>query len=371
MDIHGKYNTAIVYNDNIDEESRRQVQQFCDLEIFSGTRIRIMPDVHAGKGCVIGYTSNLGDKVVPNLIGLDIGCGILSINLGRITISYDKLDKFIRRAIPFGFERNKSVRTEEYPEDFITALEQACDRLEIKFLEHAKGLGSLGGGNHFIEVATDRQKNKWLLIHSGSRNFGLQVATWHQNRALHYCRDKGIDIPRDFAFLEGEACEDYFRDMKIAQQYASLNRREMGKRLLFFLDMEQPVEQFETIHNYINFTDRIIRKGAISAHAGERMLIPLNMRDGSIIATGKGNKEWNCSAPHGAGRRLSRNQAKKQIDLDDFKKSMKHVWTSTVSERTKDEAPMAYKPGHEILSYLSDTSEIQDTLTPLYNFKAE
>jgi len=371
MEIHGKYNTAIVYNDNVDDESCRQVQQFCDLELFADTKIRIMPDVHAGKGCVIGYTADLGDKVVPNLIGLDIGCGILSVNLGRIIISYDKLDKFIRRSIPFGFERNKHADPEAYPEAFLESLEQSCDRLGISFQEHIKGLGSLGGGNHFIEIASDSNKNKWLLIHSGSRNFGLQVATWHQDRALHRCKENGIEIPRDFAFLEGDAREDYFTDMKIAQQYASLSRQEMVKRLLMFLGIEEPAEQFETIHNYINFKDRIIRKGAISAHAGEKVLIPLNMRDGSLIATGKGNKEWNYSAPHGAGRRLSRNQAKKQIDLDDFKKSMEHVWTSTVSERTKDEAPMAYKPRHEILTFLGETTEITETLKPTYNFKAE
>jgi RNA-splicing ligase RtcB len=371
MEIHGRYNTAIIYNDSIDAESRRQVQEICDLELFSGTKIRIMPDVHAGKGCVIGYTADLGDKVVPNLIGLDIGCGILSVNLGRLTISFDKLDKFIRRSIPFGFERNKRANPESYPEDFLAMLQQACDKLEISFNEHVKGLGSLGGGNHFIEVATDSKKNKWLLIHSGSRNFGLQVATWHQDKAIISCREKEVRIPRDFAFLEGKALEDYFADMKIAQQYASLSRNEMVKRLLMFLEMEEPAEQFETIHNYINFSDRIIRKGAISAHAGEQVLIPLNMRDGSLIATGKGNKEWNCSAPHGAGRRLSRNQAKKQIELEDFRKSMEHVWTSTVSERTKDEAPMAYKSQSEILGFLSETTEIKDTLTPIYNFKAE
>jgi tRNA-splicing ligase RtcB len=371
MLIHGKFNTAIVYNDNVDEESFRQVQEICDQELFAGIKIRIMPDVHAGKGCVIGYTANLGSRVVPNLIGLDIGCGILSVNIGRITISYDKLDKFIRRSIPFGFERNKRADPEAFPEAFLTDLEQACDRLEISFNEHVKGLGSLGGGNHFIEVASDNRKNKWLLIHSGSRNFGLQVATWHQGRAMRSCREKGIEIPRDFAFLEGDAREDYFTEMKIAQQYASLNRQEMVKRLLMVLGMEQPVEQFETIHNYINFTDNIIRKGAISAHAGEKLLIPLNMRDGSLIALGKGNGEWNFSAPHGAGRRLSRNQAKKQINIDDFRKSMEHVWTSTVSERTKDEAPMAYKPGYEILSFISETTDIKDTLVPVYNFKAE
>jgi tRNA-splicing ligase RtcB len=263
------------------------------------------------------------------------------------------------------------VRTEDYPQDFLGELETACEQLDISFSDHAKGLGSLGGGNHFIELSTDSQKNKWLLIHSGSRNFGLQVATWHQKKAYRRCREKSPGLPRDFAFLEADDREEYFTHMKVAQRYASLNRKEMARRLLFFLEIGEPDEQFETIHNYINFDDRIIRKGAISAHKGERILIPLNMRDGSLIARGRGNSEWNFSAPHGAGRRLSRNQAKKQIDLKEFRKSMKNVWSSTVTEKTKDEAPMAYKPRHEIMKYLVESVDIEDTLVPVYNFKAE
>ncbi len=371
MEIKGKYNTAIVFNDNIDEASYSQIQEICDLSLFEGTRIRIMPDVHAGKGCVIGYTAVLGEKVVPNLIGLDIGCGILSTNLGRIQLGFDKLDKYIRRSIPHGFNRNKSVSTEDFPQAFITDLEEVCEKLDIEFSDHAKGLGSLGGGNHFIEIATDSRKNKWLLIHSGSRNFGLQVATRHQKKAYQYCRGKVPGIPRDFAFLEGDDREEYFIHMRVAQQYASLNRQEMTRRLLSFLGIREPDEQFETIHNYINFDDNIIRKGAISAHKGERMLIPFNMRDGSIIALGRGNRDWNYSAPHGAGRRMSRNQAKKLIDFRDFRKSMKNVWSSTVTEKTKDEAPMAYKPKHEIMNYLVESVEIVDSLVPAYNFKAE
>ena len=371
MEIRGKYNTAVVYNDNIDEASYSQIQQFCDLAIFKGTRIRIMPDVHAGKGCVIGYTACLTGKVVPNLIGLDIGCGILSTRLERMNISYDKLDKFIGRSIPHGFDRNRSVDLDDYPEPFLRELEQCCERLGIKFMDHAKGLGSLGGGNHFIEIARDSRKDKWLLIHSGSRNFGLQVATWHQKKAQEICRGKNIEVPGDFAYLENTDREEYFADMKTAQQYASLNRREITKRILFFLDQPEPAEQFDTVHNYISFTDNIIRKGAISAHEGEKLLIPLNMRDGSLIATGKGNEAWNYSAPHGAGRRLSRRKAKKEIDLKDFRESMKGIWTSTVTEKTKDEAPMAYKSKREILSYLKDTVDVLDTLIPEYNFKAE
>jgi tRNA-splicing ligase RtcB len=371
MKIQGKYNTAVIFNDNVDTESYSQILDFCNQEIFRDALIRIMPDVHAGKGCVIGYTANLTDKVIPNLIGLDIGCGILCTNLGKFSPSFDRLDKFIIKNIPYGFERNKSVRKDDFETEFTQELEEACDQLEIKFSEHLKGVGSLGGGNHFIEVAEDSKKNKWLLIHSGSRNFGLQVATWHQDKAISINNKKGTGIAKHFAYLDGKEREDYIRHMKLAQWYARLNRKEMTRRILEFFGTREFAEQFESVHNYINFDDKIIRKGAISAHEGEKMIIPLNMRDGSLIATGKGNREWNYSAPHGAGRRLSRNQAKKQIDLAEFRKSMKNVWTSTVSEKTKDEAPQAYKPKGEILQYIPDSVEVVDNLKPLYNFKAE
>lgn len=388
MKIHGTYNTAMVYNDNVDGESIRQIQEFCNQEIFRDTRIRIMPDVHAGKGCVIGYTAGLGEKVVPNLIGLDIGCGILATNLGHPEIKFDRLDKFIRRSIPHGFKRNKTADPDDLPAEFNKDLRETCAFLGIDFHDHLKGIGSLGGGNHFIEIARDSGGNKWLLIHSGSRNFGLQVATWHQDRAIRECRKKEVDIPRHFAYLEGDDRKAYIRDMRVAQQYAMLNRREMANRIINFIglskyinlrdDMDemhersgQRQEQFETVHNYINFKDNIIRKGAVSAQEGERLIIPLNMRDGSLIAFGKGNQEWNFSAPHGAGRRLSRNQARKQLDLEDFKKAMKGVWTSSISGKTLDEAPKAYKPKAELLQYIGATAEITDTLKPEYNFKAE
>ncbi|KPL14708.1 MAG: hypothetical protein AMS26_09860 [Bacteroides sp. SM23_62] len=370
MKISGTYNTAVVFNDLLDNESRYQIQEFCNQELFRDARIRIMPDVHAGKGCVIGYTATLGRRVVPNLIGLDIGCGIQATRLGRINPSYEKLDQFIKKHIPHGFKRNKSADPGDYPEDFIDELRQTCHTLDIDFMDHLKGLGSLGGGNHFIEVAADSEKAKWLLIHSGSRNFGLQVATWHQSKAIRRCKEKKVEIPKHFAYLEGNDREAYIRDMKVAQRYARLNRQEMTRRILVHLSIPADTDQFETIHNYINFDDRIIRKGAVSAHQGERMVIPLNMRDGSLIAYGKGNPEWNFSAPHGAGRRMSRNQARKQLDLEDFRKGMKRVWTTTVSKKTLDEAPGAYKPKGELLKYIGESVEISDTLQPVYNFKA-
>ncbi len=371
MKIHGTYNTALVFNENVDKESYRQIKEFCNQEIFAGTQIRIMPDVHAGKGCVIGYTADLGKKVIPNLIGLDIGCGILATNMGRLNIMYDKLDKYIRQNIPYGFKRNKSANPAEHPEEFIRNLSKTCEFLKIDLMDHLKGIGSLGGGNHFIEIATDENKNKWLLIHSGSRNFGLQVATWHQDRAIRECKKKELVIPKHFAYLVEEPREFYIRDMKTAQEYARLNRREMAWRILKHLKIKEPADQFETVHNYINFDDGIIRKGAVSAQEGERLIIPLNMRDGSLVVRGKGNPDWNFSAPHGAGRRLSRTQARKQLNMDEFTATMKSVWTSTVSKKTLDEAPMAYKPKDEILQYIGDTVDIEETLKPDYNFKSE
>ncbi len=370
MKITGTYNTAVVFNDQLDNESRNQILEFCNQELFRNARIRIMPDVHAGKGCVIGYTATLDRRVVPNLIGLDIGCGIQVTRLGRINPSYEKLDQFIRNHIPHGFKRNKYADPGDYPIDFTDDLKQTCQSLDIDFMDHMKGLGSLGGGNHFIEIATDSDKAKWLLIHSVSRNFGLQVATWHQTKAIRRCKENKVEIPKHFAYIEGDEREAYIHDMKVAQHYARLNRQEMTRRILDHLSITGGSDQFETIHNYINFDDGIIRKGAVSAQQGERMVIPLNMRDGSLIAYGKGNPEWNFSAPHGAGRRMSRNQARKQLDFEDFKKGMKHVWTSTVSRKTLDEAPRAYKPKGEILQYISDSVEISETLKPVYNFKA-
>ena len=370
MKITGTYNTAVVFNDQLDNESRNQIQEFCNQELFRDASIRIMPDVHAGKGCVIGYTATLDKRVVPNLIGLDIGCGIQVTRLGRINPSYEKLDQFIRKHVPYGFKRNKNADQGDYPLEFINDLKQTCQTLDIDFMEHMKGLGSLGGGNHFIEIATDSDKAKWLLIHSGSRNFGLQVATWHQAKAILRCQENKVEIPKHFAYLEKDDREAYIHDMKVAQHYARLNRLEMTRRILDHLSVRGNSDQFETIHNYINFDDGIIRKGAVSAHPGERMVIPLNMRDGSLIAYGKGNPEWNFSAPHGAGRRMSRNQARKQLDFEEFKKGMKHVWTSTVSRKTLDEAPSAYKPKWEILQHISDSVEISETLKPAYNFKA-
>jgi len=369
VEIKGKYNTAKVFNDNIGPETIAQIINLCNQEAFQGQKIRIMPDAHKGAGCVIGYTAELGCKVVPNLIGVDIGCGMLATNLGQRVINFENLDNHIRSHIPFGFGKNKSIDLEKLTPDFVEDMKRICKKLSLNFSEKMLSIGSLGSGNHFIEINEDSDMNKWLVIHSGSRNFGLQIANYHQKKAVMICREKKNKVEKSLAYLEFEDRDEYCSDMKTAQLYASLNRKEMAVRILNFLSIKDYIEQFETIHNYINFKDKIIRKGAISAHEGEKMIIPLNMRDGSIIATGKGNPDWNYSAPHGAGRKMSRGEAKQSLNIEDFKNSMKHVWTSCVTKHTLDEAPMAYKSKSEIIGNIAETAEIIDIMKPLYNFK--
>lgn len=370
IDLRGQYNTARVFSDSVEEEAISQIIKLCNQEAFKGKKVRIMPDVHAGKGCVIGFTAELGDQVIPNLIGVDIGCGMLTTNLGKGYIDFEKLDDFIRHNIPHGFRKYKSVQAKNLPKSFVKQLSATCKQLGLEYHEQLLSIGTLGGGNHFIEVNEDSQGYKWLVIHSGSRHFGLEVATLHQQEATKRCRQAGVGVPADLSFLEGISKEIYFDHMRVAQEYAVLNRRYMTEKILHFLEGQNPFVQFETVHNYINFNDKVIRKGAISAHKGEQLLIPLNMRDGSIIAVGKGNYDWNSSAPHGAGRKYSRHKAKKIISLDEFRDVMQGVWTTSISRHTLDEAPQAYKPADEIIRQVESTVEIIDVIKPLYNFKA-
>jgi len=369
MDVKGQYNTARIFADNIEEEAIGQIITLCNQAIFKEKRVRIMPDVHAGKGCVIGFTAELSDQVIPNLIGVDIGCGMLSTNLGPQRIDFEKLDHFIRNSIPHGFKKHTNAKARNFPKSLIKQLNQTCNDLKLEYGDHLRSIGTLGGGNHFIEINKDRNGNHWLVIHSGSRNFGLKVATTHQQKAVKYCQSQGLKLPKDLSFLEGSDKAVYFEHMQVAQHFASLNRATMTERILQFLNMRDAHDQFETIHNYINFNDNIIRKGAISSNYGEKVLIPLNMRDGSIIAIGKGNSDWNNSAPHGAGRLYSRHKAKAIIPLDDFQSSMQEVWTSSVSKHTLDEAPQAYKPAEAILEQIDETVEVIDIMRPVYNFK--
>ncbi|WIV20363.1 RtcB family protein [Paenibacillus polygoni] len=403
----GKYNTAKIFTSHLEETAYGQVLELCNQKAFEGAKVRIMPDSHAGKGCVIGYTQQLKGRVVPNLIGVDIGCGMEVTYLGKIEIDFARLDHFIRHKVPHGHSIHQKVMHKlEKP-----ALQEQIKRISKKtgtdYEKHQRSIGSLGGGNHFIEINVDSEGNKILVIHSGSRNLGLQVATYHQKKAERYCTSRLQElmeqreeelrllrasgdadsipaviqkydaelelyrVPKPLMFLEGAGADEYLEDMYAAQEFALLNRRGMSKAIAEFLQLDyKNLDKFTTIHNYINPEDKIIRKGAISAKKDEKVIIPINMRDGSIIAIGKGNPDWNYSAPHGAGRLMSRSRAKDLIHMNDFKDTMRDVWTSSVSTKTLDEAPMAYKPIEEILENTKDALEIVEIIKPLYNFKA-
>ncbi len=406
IELKGRCNIAKVFTDNIEEKAKSQIIQLLNQEAFKDSKVRIMPDTHAGKGCVIGLTADLKDKVIPNLVGVDIGCGMITAKMGDIEINFERLDKFIRSNIPHGNKVNGKMEI-RVDKSFHDEIAEISKRTNSNLNRNLLSIGSLGSGNHFIEINLDKNEEKWLVIHSGSRNFGHRIATYHQKKAIEYCnrrakcikgekkekikalkkqdKDNEIqalieeyqssidkyDLTKELCFLEGERLETYLRDMKFAQDYANLNRRVMAKKILEYLDLNiDDLEHFQTIHNYIDFEDMMVRKGAISAHKGEKLLIPINMRDGSIIAIGKGNEDWNNSAPHGAGRLMSRSRAKEIISLEEYKDSMKGVWSSSVKEATLDEAPMVYKPMEEIIENIRDTVEILDIIKPLYNFKA-
>jgi RNA-splicing ligase RtcB len=399
-EITGKYNTAKVFTDIIEETAIEQIKTLCDQKFVEGSQIRIMPDCHAGKGCVIGFTMQIKDKVVPSLVGVDIGCGMRTINLGNIEIDYQKLDNIIRKHIPFGMNVHEG-RKQRFD---LTELRCYRNLKDIKRLE--RSIGTLGGGNHFIEVDIDGVGNKYLVIHSGSRNLGHQVATYYQKLAVELCsgkdemyeeqeqiileykaqgrreeiQDKVKEIraryenlfpslPEDLCYLTGRYKEDYLHDMKICQEFAVLNRKTMAEIIAEKMEFTI-LDEFETIHNYINFNDNILRKGAISAREGEKLLIPINMRDGCIVGIGKGNPDWNYSAPHGAGRLMSRNQARESLNLWEFIETMGNIYTTSVSMETLDEAPMAYKSINDIIDNIGDTVEIIDIIKPTYNFKA-
>ncbi len=391
-----------IFTKNIEEQAINQINELLKQETFKNSKVRIMPDVHAGKGCVIGFTGNLGEKVIPNIVGVDIGCGMLCVKLGNIDLDLEKLDKIIRQYVPSGRNIHEFVKTPF----FIGNLKCYKELKKIDWLNNS--LGTLGGGNHFIEVDEDEDSNKYLIIHTGSRNLGKQVAEIYQEKAIKYCsyedemkeakqniikeykeqyRDKEIQdklieiskkydgktkLPKDLCYLEGQLRENYLHDMRICQEFASLNRKTIAIEIMKHLDCALSFlgNNFETIHNYISFEDNIVRKGAISAKKGEIVLIPMNMRDGCIIGVGKGNDDWNQSAPHGAGRIMSRMKAKETFNLDAYKESMKNIYTTSVNENTIDEAPFVYKPMQEIIDCIGDTIDIVKIIKPIYNFKA-
>ena len=360
---------------------------------------------HAGKGCVIGFTANLGDKVVPNVVGVDIGCKLYGVNLGKINLSNEQLselDRFIHECIPSGMSVNDSDHSIGFAK-----LQDLKMWPALRNVEHLyRSVGSLGGGNHFISIECTSDGDAYLIIHTGSRNLGQQVCRYYQAMAIEDCNIKSEEIkdkteqliaeykealrhkeikdairelrekfastkkiPDDLCYLEGSHRDDYLHDMKICQEYAKRNTEEIARRILEFLKVD-PIEAFHTVHNYIDFEDNIIRKGAIRCNKGEKCVIPLNMRDGSIIGIGKGNEDWNCSGPHGAGRLMSRSKAKDSIAMDDFKRSMEGIFTTSVNESTLDESPMAYKPAEEIIELVKDTIDIVEVVKPIYNFKA-
>ncbi|MBQ5499115.1 MAG: RtcB family protein [Treponema sp.] len=401
--VEGKYNTAKVFTDVVEEKSLQQIKTLCDQEFTSGAKIRLMPDVHAGAGCTIGTTMTIKDKIVPNLVGVDIGCGMETLMIHKdseAAVNFDpaKLDKVIRKNIPSGFDIRK------FQHDFVEEVE--WDKIKGTYNKHrAKmSLGTLGGGNHFIEADKDEDGNLYIVVHSGSRHAGLEIAEYYQEMAWKQlngrtkadidamiCRlkEEGRQIeieaqmavmsrqtktlvPKDLAFVSGYLFDDYINDMRIMQHFAMLNRKAMVNTISIGLHLkeEEIVDQFTTIHNYIDTENMILRKGAVSAQQGEKLLIPINMRDGSLICIGKGNEDWNCSAPHGAGRVMSRTQARKGLSMDEFKAEMSGIWSSTVTKGTLDEAPMAYKTMDDIVANIGPTADIVNVIKPIYNFKA-
>ena len=390
-ELQGKYNSAKVFATIVEQEALDQIATLLDQEFVQGSTIRIMPDVHAGYGCTIGTTMTITDKVVPNLVGVDIGCGMETVFLGNAEIDLSVLDNCIRENVPAGFH----VHDQWHPAADTIDLAALCCANQISIDRAYKSIGTLGGGNHFIELDEDDEGSRYLVVHSGSRYLGKQIADYYQKAAIKQLssydnsaivqkliaegRQREIEaeirkqtrptVPKDLAYVEGQLCDDYLHDMAVAQEYASLNRRAMTNAIINGMNLN-PLDGFTTIHNYIDMDDRVLRKGAISAKAGERVLIPLNMRDGSLICKGRGNPDWNCSAPHGAGRLMSRGRARAILDVQQFKESMQGVYSSTVCAATIDESPLAYKPMEEILANIGDTVEILKTIKPVYNFKA-
>ena len=406
-----------IFTDNIEENALEQIKTLLSIDVFSDKKIRIMPDVHAGAGCVIGFTGDLGDKVIPNIVGVDIGCGMRVLKLGNLSdIDFHAFHEFIRSNVPsgkiaredkFGFKPLVGEEMDIYREAKQIVTQLVCYRSLKDSARINKSIGTLGGGNHFIELDKDDEGNVYLVVHTGSRSLGLQVAEIYQKRAIQHLTPGADDfenhikeviaeykavgrrselqdvikkmrreqekseptLPADLCYVENDGREEYLHDMRLCQRWAVLNRKLIARLLLKFFPDIQVEEEWESVHNYIS-DDNIIRKGSISATVGEKCIIPLNMRDGSLICVGKGNPDWNCSAPHGAGRVLSRTQAYEQITMADFEKSMKGIYSESVNDFTRDESPMVYKPASEIIANIGPTVDIETIIRPIFNFKA-
>ena len=400
-EVCGKYTSAKIFTHDYDERSYQQIKEFCDSPAAAGNKVRVMPDVHAGAGCVIGFTAEYTNKIVPHVIGVDIGCGMLVMDLGRKDIDLDELDRVIRERVPAGFSIHDEPTMSTGILDGLHCRESLrnIDRIE-------RSVGTLGGGNHFIELDADDEGRKYLVIHTGSRNLGKQVADYYQNLTISNLKGKNKtdaekkeliqklsaegrqkdissalkaikqasseDIPDYLCYLEGQDMKNYLGDMRLCQYIASQNRTKILLSILgglSLLNICQDSSVFETIHNYID-SHGIIRKGAVSAKAGEKLLIPLNMRDGSLICIGKGNPDWNFSAPHGAGRLYSRKKARETFSVEEYRKQMNGIFTTSADASTLDECPMAYKPADEIIEAINPTVEIVKHIKPIYNFKA-
>lgn len=397
IELKGKYNEAKIFTDVVDEASISQVLLLLNQEFVSGSKLRLMPDIHAGSGCTIGTTMTITDKIVPNLVGVDIGCGMETIKIKESHIELQKLDKLIYEKIPSGF--NVREKTHKYFDEI--NLEDLFCYKYIDSRRAEKSLGTLGGGNHFIEANKDDDGNIYIVVHSGSRHLGLEVANYYQEegyKSLNGSAKKDIDkliadlkahgkereiqksiaalkntkrtnIPRQLAYVSEELFAQYIHDMKIVQKYAELNRQAMMDEIIKGMKIHV-IEQFTTIHNYIDTEAMILRKGAVSAAKGEKLIIPINMRDGSLVCIGKGNDDWNQSAPHGAGRLMSRSAAKESFTVSEFKKQMSGIYTTSVNKDTLDECPMAYKGMDDIVNNIGDTVDIVQIIKPIYNFKA-
>jgi RNA-splicing ligase RtcB len=365
IELIGKYAQAKVFTDVVDQASISQVINLLNQPYMVGSQVRMMPDIHAGTGCTVGTTLTVGDRICPNLVGVDIGCGMETIRVREKHLELQSLDKLIRSEIPSGFAiRNKPHHYNRHVE-----LEELCCAKHVK-MDHARNsLGTLGGGNHFIEVDKDDDGNLYIIIHSGSRHLGLEICTYYQNAGIKALPADGPWIPKPLAYVDGELMQQYLHDMRIAQEFAAYNRKAMIDVIVKGLGVKVE-EQFTTVHNYIDLENRILRKGAVSAQLGEKLLIPINMRDGSLLCTGKGNPDWNYSAPHGAGRLMSRGDAKSSFTVSEFKKQMEGIYTTSVGRSTLDECPMAYKRIEDIVDNIDPTVQIDRIITPIYNFKA-
>ncbi|MCR5023656.1 MAG: RtcB family protein [Lachnospiraceae bacterium] len=400
IELKGKYNSCKVFTDNMDNETASQLTALLDQESVRDAEIRIMPDTHAGKGCVIGTTMTLSDKVIPNLVGVDIGCGMRAIRLEEKRIELPFIDSVIHNKVPSGFDIHPEA----------VAISNVKEiKADVNVDRAMRSLGTLGGGNHFIEIDIDKNGDYWLVIHTGSRHLGIEVCDYYQDKAYEVLKaqtaggdikelrkelidrltregnkkaiskelkklndaykNTQIDVPHDLAYVQDDDFKDYIHDMKLAQEHAMINRRTIADIILQYAKLHE-VESFDTIHNYIDTENMILRKGAISARKDEKVLIPMNMRDGSLICIGKGNPDWNYSAPHGAGRIMSRSKARESISMDDFRASMDGIYTSCINQSTIDESAFAYKPMQEIIDNIQDTVEIVDIIKPIYNYKA-